>query len=93
VLKITDNTTCIKFKTNSSIFLNRFESLNLSMMQKMQNQSRREEAPPAPVTTHDVLSTTENDRASPLPAQTSSTIPTQAPAAGGVKKKKPKKKK
>ncbi|KAF8963289.1 signal recognition particle, SRP9/SRP14 subunit, partial [Flammula alnicola] len=38
VLKITDDTTCLKFKTNSSIFLNRFESLNLSLMQKMQNQ-------------------------------------------------------
>ncbi|KAG1816822.1 signal recognition particle, SRP9/SRP14 subunit, partial [Suillus subaureus] len=38
VLKITDDTTCIKFKTYSSIFLNRFEALNLSLMQKMQNK-------------------------------------------------------
>ncbi|KDQ54678.1 hypothetical protein JAAARDRAFT_104259, partial [Jaapia argillacea MUCL 33604] len=38
VLKITDNTTCIKFKTHSSVFLNRFEALNLSLMQKMQNR-------------------------------------------------------
>ncbi|KDR77999.1 hypothetical protein GALMADRAFT_266550 [Galerina marginata CBS 339.88] len=94
VLKITDNTTCIKFKTNSSIFLNRFETLNLSIMQKMQNQRPREETPPAPVTmVHDLQSPTEHDRASPLPAQSSNTIPTQTPSAGGVKKKKPKKKK
>ncbi|KAF8883886.1 signal recognition particle, SRP9/SRP14 subunit [Gymnopilus junonius] len=94
VLKITDNTTCIKFKTNSSIFLNRFESLNQSLMQKMQNQRPREEPPSAPVTTHDVLSPAENDRASPLPSQTpSSAIPTQTPASGGVKKNKKQKKK
>ncbi|PPQ91610.1 hypothetical protein CVT25_012791 [Psilocybe cyanescens] len=92
VLKITDNTTCIKFKTNSSIFLNRFESLNLSIMQKMQNQRRREEAPGL-TSAGDLHSPAENDRASPIPAQTSSAIPTQVPAAGGVKKKKPKKKK
>ncbi|PPQ71145.1 hypothetical protein CVT26_010839 [Gymnopilus dilepis] len=94
VLKITDNTTCIKFKTNSSIFLNRFESLNQSLMQKMQNQRPREEPPSAAITTHDALSAAEPDRVSPLPAQTpSSVIPTQTPASGGVKKKKPKKKK
>ncbi|KIK17148.1 hypothetical protein PISMIDRAFT_685619, partial [Pisolithus microcarpus 441] len=48
VLKITDDTTCIKFKTYSSIFLNRFESLNLSLMQKMQN--RRPDPTPSPAT-------------------------------------------
>ncbi|TFK32951.1 signal recognition particle, SRP9/SRP14 subunit, partial [Crucibulum laeve] len=48
VLKITDNTTCIKFKTYSSIFLNRFEALNLSLMQKMQNRHREELPVPAP---------------------------------------------
>ncbi|TFK26960.1 signal recognition particle, SRP9/SRP14 subunit, partial [Coprinopsis marcescibilis] len=43
VLKITDNTTCLKFKTFSSIFLNRFESLNLSLIEKMQNRQRPKE--------------------------------------------------
>ncbi|RPD52574.1 signal recognition particle, SRP9/SRP14 subunit, partial [Lentinus tigrinus ALCF2SS1-6] len=38
VLKITDDTTCLKFKTHSSVFLNRFDALNLSLMQKMQNR-------------------------------------------------------
>jgi len=89
VLKITDNTTCIKFKTHSSIFLNRFESLNLSLMQKMQNQRRQHS-----LTTPDVPLPTETDRAnSPLPTQASKVISSTAPATGGVKKKKPKKKK
>ncbi|KAF8153768.1 signal recognition particle SRP9/SRP14 subunit [Crassisporium funariophilum] len=92
VLKITDNATCLKFKTNSSIFLNRFESLNLSLMQKMQNQRRREEIPSVPVVASEALAPTESDHASLLPAQLSA-IPTASPSAGGVKKKKPKKKK
>jgi hypothetical protein len=50
-------------------------------MQKMQNQKPQE------------VKSTENDRASPLPTQASSVISPTAPAAGGVKKKKPKKKK
>ncbi|KAG9310900.1 signal recognition particle, SRP9/SRP14 subunit [Chiua virens] len=87
VLKITDDTTCIKFKTYSSIFLNRFESLNLSLIQKMQN--RRPEPPPSsvppqPLTAGDL---TDPRTASPVPALQT------GPAAGGVKKKKTKKKK
>jgi len=62
-------------------------------MQKMQNQRQPENTPPHSVTTHQVLSPTENDSASPLPAQAPSVIPSAAPTAGGVKKKKPKKKK
>jgi len=53
-------------------------------MQKMQNQTPRDD------TTPKVLSQTENDRVSPLPTHASSVT---APATGGVKKKKPKKKK
>ncbi|KAM6493064.1 Signal recognition particle, SRP9/SRP14 subunit [Amanita muscaria] len=86
VLKITDNTTCIKFKTYSSIFLNRFEALNLSLMQKIQNRRVKEEPqqisePRKP----------DADRASPMPGTTPAAA---GPSAGGVaKKKKPKKKK
>ncbi|KAJ7699440.1 hypothetical protein B0H14DRAFT_2485084 [Mycena olivaceomarginata] len=40
VLKITDNTTGIKFKTCSSIVLNPFEALNLSLMEKTQNRRK-----------------------------------------------------
>ncbi|KAJ7255095.1 signal recognition particle, SRP9/SRP14 subunit [Mycena haematopus] len=88
VLKITDNTTCIKFKTYSSIFLNRFEALNLSLMEKMQNR-RKVEPPPAAI---------EQAASAPHVAEvvaSSSATPSAsaAPAAGGVKKKKPKKKK
>jgi len=79
VLKITDNVTCLKFKTYSSIFLNRFEALNLSLMQKMQNRQR-----PQPATTE-----------TPIPATEvlESTIQSPSVQGGGVKKKKPKKKK
>ncbi|KAJ7157981.1 signal recognition particle, SRP9/SRP14 subunit [Mycena crocata] len=87
VLKITDDTTCIKFKTYSSIFLNRFEALNLSLMEKMQNR-HKVEPPPAPQET------------APIPAAADATIassatptPSASAATGGVKKKKPKKKK
>ncbi|KAH7922489.1 signal recognition particle, SRP9/SRP14 subunit [Leucogyrophana mollusca] len=85
VLKITDNTTCLKFKTYSSIFMNRFEALNLSLMQKMQN--RRPEPLPSQKAAEDIVTTNQTvtgSSATPQPA---------GPAAGGVKKKKPKKKK
>ncbi|KAJ7055584.1 signal recognition particle, SRP9/SRP14 subunit [Mycena amicta] len=87
VLKITDNNTCLKFKTSSSIFLNRFEALNLALMQKMQNRR-----PPPPS-----LPTVVVKAESPAPvvaaaAQASSAVPKPAVASGGVKKK-PKKKK
>ncbi|KAJ7605769.1 signal recognition particle, SRP9/SRP14 subunit [Roridomyces roridus] len=88
VLKITDNTTCIKFKTYSSIFLNRFEALNLSLMEKMQNRQKVE--PPAP-------EDEPMSAPSPVPAAAapSSAVPSApgTPAAGGVKKKPKKKKK
>jgi len=83
VLKITDDVSCIKFKTYSSIFLNRFEALNLSLMEKMQNKRPPVQPPP-----------TAPQAAADSPAPTSSSaVPTPAPASGGVKKKKPKKKK
>ncbi|KAJ7748598.1 signal recognition particle, SRP9/SRP14 subunit [Mycena metata] len=90
VLKITDNTTCIKFKTYSSIFLNRFEALNLSLMEKMQNR-RKVEAPAAP----DVVMAAPSPAPPDAAPAASSAVPSTsgAPAAGGVKKKKPKKKK
>ncbi|EMD35213.1 hypothetical protein CERSUDRAFT_116682 [Gelatoporia subvermispora B] len=86
VLKITDNTTCLKFKTYSSLFLNRFEALNLSLIQKMQNRR------PAPVVAGilqaETTDTSQRDTATPA-----STPSVAGPAGGGVKKKKPKKKK
>ncbi|KAG2744132.1 signal recognition particle, SRP9/SRP14 subunit [Suillus brevipes Sb2] len=86
VLKITDDTTCIKFKTYSSIFLNRFEALNLSLMQKMQNKR------PTPIA--HVLGTPDVTKDADQTRSSSPFIPQPSgPAAGGVKKKKPKKKK
>ncbi|EIW74825.1 signal recognition particle SRP9 SRP14 subunit [Coniophora puteana RWD-64-598 SS2] len=93
VLKITDNTKCIKFKTYSSIFLNRFEALNLSLMQKMQN--KRAPPPPTLAAAASASDAIAKDTALDTPrATTPSVVPTPSgPASGGVKKKKPKKKK
>jgi len=84
VLKITDNTTCLKFKTYSSIFLNRFEALNLSLMQKMQN--RRPSEPESTAMHVDVAPSTPNLASSAAPSA-------QGTPSGGVKKKPKKKKK
>ncbi|KAI0050232.1 signal recognition particle, SRP9/SRP14 subunit [Auriscalpium vulgare] len=96
VLKITDDTTCLKFQTHSSIFLNRFEALNRSLMQKMTNTR------PAALT---IPTTSRAATASPAPPAASSvklehpatppltTVPAAGgPVGGGVKKKKGKKK-
>ncbi|WRT69094.1 uncharacterized protein IL334_006077 [Kwoniella shivajii] len=37
VLKVTDDIKCIKYKSHSSIILNRFESLNLRLLTQMTN--------------------------------------------------------
>ncbi|WWC91185.1 uncharacterized protein L201_006126 [Kwoniella dendrophila CBS 6074] len=37
VLKVTDDVKCIKYKSYSSIILNRFESLNLKLLNQMTN--------------------------------------------------------
>ncbi|KAH8823999.1 signal recognition particle, SRP9/SRP14 subunit [Flagelloscypha sp. PMI_526] len=86
VLKITNNDQCIKFKTYSSVFLNRFESLNLSLIQKMQNQKPKPAAPEKKQT-EGTSSAEPSKAAPPLP------VTAGGAAAGGVKKKKGKKKK
>jgi signal recognition particle subunit SRP9 len=86
VLKITDNTTCLKFKTFSSIFLNRFEALNLSLMQKMQNRRPSEPASISVKPDSSAVSST------PIPAS-SITPSAQGTTSGGIKKKPKKKKK
>jgi len=60
-------------------------------MQKMQNKQRQEPPTPAP----EISLPTEQARASPLPGVASGVTPSVGgvPVAGGVKKKKPKKKK
>ena len=80
---------CLKFKTHSSIFLNRFDALNLSLMQKMQNRR--------PTQASTASSTSQALQQNPAQAQDVPVQPSvpasSGPAGGGVKKKKPKKKK
>ncbi|KAI0308318.1 signal recognition particle, SRP9/SRP14 subunit [Multifurca ochricompacta] len=90
VLKITDDVTCLKFKTHSSIFLGRFEALNRSLIQKMINTRPPPAAAQAPV-----ASTSRGPTASPAPQGSTlpdASVPVSTPSGGGVKKKKGKKK-
>jgi len=84
VLKITDNTTCLKFKTYSSVYLNRFEALNLTLMRKMQNRKRPDPSTPSIPVTGDTTASAKVE---------GEALPTQPAQGGGVKKKKGKKKK
>jgi signal recognition particle subunit SRP9 len=79
------NIQCIKFKTFSSAYLNRFEALNLTLMRKMQNRKRPDPSTssiPAPA-----------DQGASSKAEGESLLPIQPAQGGGVKKKKAKKKK
>lgn len=79
---------CLKYKTHSSLFLNRFEALNLSLMEKMQNRQ-----PPPVAATSDVEMLGEGGRAGTPQLGGSVTPVPGGTAGGGVKKKKGKKKK
>ncbi|KAN0111597.1 signal recognition particle SRP9/SRP14 subunit [Russula decolorans] len=87
VLKITDDVTCLKFKTHSSIFLGRFEALNRSLIQKMMNTRPPPAAPAAQV----APATVSTAQSQVVTGSKSSNTPT-ASTGGGVKKKKGKKK-
>ncbi|KAG8934606.1 hypothetical protein FRC01_001707 [Tulasnella sp. 417] len=86
VLKLTDDTTCLKYRATSTVYFHKFQALNLLLMEKMQN--RKLPAPPPPETT-----------AGPGAADAASTAPRAGAAAasgthaGGGKKRGGKKKK
>ncbi|KAM0754894.1 signal recognition particle, SRP9/SRP14 subunit [Meredithblackwellia eburnea MCA 4105] len=48
VLKVTDDSKCLKFKTRSSLYLNRFEILTRQLLELMHNK-KPPPPPPAPV--------------------------------------------
>jgi len=102
VLKITDDATCLKYKTHSSIFLNRFEALNLSLMDKMTN--RRPPPPvklaaPTPIRAATAVSPTPGSSSKPgvqkmdVDEGSRSGTPSNAGTSASAKKKKPNKKK
>jgi len=86
VLKITDDVTCLKFKTHSSIFLGRFEALNRSLIQKMVNTR-----PPPTAALQAAPATVSTPQPQAATGSKSSSTPA-ASTGGGVKKKKGKKK-
>ncbi|KAH7107859.1 signal recognition particle, SRP9/SRP14 subunit [Auriculariales sp. MPI-PUGE-AT-0066] len=95
VLKITDDVTCLKYKTSSSIILNRFEVLNLELAKRMRN------AAPPPVAVAPASAPAASVAAAQASAdaegtdveQTGTPVQNSGVASGGVKKKKNKKKK
>ena len=74
---------CLKFKTYSSVYLNRFEALNLTLMRKMQNRKRPDPSSSIPATADAVASAKVEGES----------LPTQPAQGGGTKKKKARKKK
>jgi len=91
VLKITDDETCLKFKTHSSIFLGRFEALNRSLIQKMTNTRPPPPATPAAPAAQVAPATASTSQPQVATGFKSSNTPA-ASTGGGVKKKKGKKK-
>ena len=89
---------CLKFKTKSSIILNRFEALNLSLMAKMQNRRKTPPPPPMPSFPSTPASAAVVGSASGTPraGTPAAQMEVDGPAPGtssGPAKKKPKKKK
>jgi len=84
VLKITDDNTCLKYKTSSSFYFHRFQALNLSLMEKMQNRKPTAHLPAAVETEGATTSPRAGTPVTPAAAQP------HAPPGG---KKKGKKKK
>ncbi|WVQ81277.1 hypothetical protein IAT38_003400 [Cryptococcus sp. DSM 104549] len=64
VLKITDDVKCLKYKTFSSIILNRFDSLNLRLLSAMTNTRAR----PRPAALAAVAADTPERGSTPAPA-------------------------
>jgi len=85
VLKITDDVTCLKFKTHSSIFLGRFEALNRSLIQKMTNSPLKTTPPALSAPPSQTIAASPVIQGSNL---SETPVPTLAPSGGGVKKKK-----
>ncbi|KAH8114886.1 signal recognition particle, SRP9/SRP14 subunit [Phellopilus nigrolimitatus] len=100
VLKITDDTTCLKYKTHSSVFLNRFEALNAALLAKMQNRAgrgrgERQAGSPVPVSVPGEGSGGggEGGSRAGTPGPGPAPVSGGGVQGGGVKKKKGKKKK
>ncbi|KAF9157737.1 hypothetical protein DFQ27_007792 [Actinomortierella ambigua] len=87
VLKVTDDRTCFKYKTDQLQDLNKFERLNRSLMAKMHNRAPVELAAPAASTTQQPA---DHAPAVPVPAPTSgpAASPAATPKPSGKKKNK-----
>ncbi|KAG0315241.1 hypothetical protein BGZ99_007589 [Dissophora globulifera] len=100
VLKVTDDRTCLKYKTDQMQDLNKFERLNRSLMAKMHNRI------PAPVSeaaaatgsgaTTAAVAPSSSSSTAPVPAHSTATATISSPSiqqgGGGGKAKKNKRK-
>ncbi|WAQ83878.1 hypothetical protein PtA15_4A327 [Puccinia triticina] len=87
ILKVTDDNKCIKFKTRSAVYLNRFELMTRATIQQMQNVKATNEPEVTDKTTTD---NKPKDLGSLGPSTSAKEAAKQPP---GSKKKKGKKKK
>jgi len=89
VLKVTDDNKCLKFKTRSAVYLNRFELMTRAMMEQMQDVQAKKAAEPEPASKADPTHPKDPSSAS-APPPLSSAAKAAPPSS---KKKKAKKKK
>ncbi|KAF9979243.1 hypothetical protein BGZ73_002510 [Actinomortierella ambigua] len=90
VLKVTDDRTCFKYKTDQLQDLNKFERLNRSLMAKMHNRAPVEQAAPAVPAASTAQQPAEHAPAVPVaaPAPGTATSPAATPKPSGKKKNK-----
>ncbi|KAL7420986.1 hypothetical protein Q5752_003870 [Cryptotrichosporon argae] len=102
VLKLTDDRTCLKYKSHSAIILNRFEQLSLRLLSLQANAKRRSAVAPAGVTAAGAGAgaavgsaggTPAGDRDDPMEGKDAGPAAVQAATGAAGKKKKKKGKK
>ncbi|GAA5911885.1 uncharacterized protein JCM6883_000722 [Sporobolomyces salmoneus] len=90
VIKVTDDVTCIKFKTRSTVFLNRFDVFNRQLLERFQNRQQKKPLPSAvPAAGVEGEKTTEGGEGTKEGGEGETNTGT---TGGGKKKKKGKKK-
>ncbi|KAI7950271.1 hypothetical protein MJO29_008945 [Puccinia striiformis f. sp. tritici] len=97
VLKVTDDKKCLKFKTRSAVYLNRFELMTRAMIQQMQNVktgvNEPEVAPISKATASGNKNSTSASTGTALPPSSSTAKDAAGKQPPASKKKKGKKKK
>ncbi|KAF9359310.1 hypothetical protein BGX34_008446 [Mortierella sp. NVP85] len=83
VLKVTDDRTCLKYKTDQMQDLNKFERLNRSLMAKMHNRVPAPVSEPLPVTSSSTAVAVHTHQAQVHSSISAPTIPSPSTQQGG----------